>query len=289
MTYSSPIQSSVAAPQSAQTGVPFLKWAGSKRRLLPQLLPLLPSGNRLIEPFVGAGSVFMSTDFKQYLLADTNPVLMGLYAQLQTDPQGLIAHCQSLFIEANRNQQAYNALRARFNAPATPLTERGPLFVYLNKFGFNGLYRINKKGQMNAPYGHPQVLPGFPAAAMARFANKLGHAQFQCTDFVETMAQAQSGDVVYCDPPFLPLEHGRGSFTAYDAQGFGLAEHERLALLAGDLARKGIPVVISNHDSALTRQLYAGAAVHTVSVQRSMAASGCARGQVAELIAVYGA
>jgi DNA adenine methylase len=289
MTYSSSIQSGAAATQSAPTGVPFLKWAGSKRRLLPQLLPLLPSGNRLIEPFVGSGSVFMSTEFEHYLLSDTNPVLMALYAQLQTHPQGLIAQSQSLFTEANRNQQAYNALRARFNDPATPLSEQGALFVYLNKFCFNGLYRINKKGQMNAPYGHPQVLPGFPRAAMARFANKLGQAQLQCTDFVETMAQAQSGDVVYCDPPYLPLEHGRGSFTAYDAQGFGLAEHERLALLAGDLARKGIPVVISNHDSALTRQLYAGASVHTVNVQRSMAASGCARGQVAELIAVYGA
>ena len=289
MTYSSPIQSSAAAPQSAPSGVPFLKWAGSKRRLLPQLLPLLPSGNRLIEPFVGAGSVFMATEFEHYLLADTNPLLMGLYAQLQTDPQGLIAQSQSLFIEANRNQQAYNALRARFNDPTTPLSERGALFVYLNKFGFNGLYRINKKGQMNAPYGHPQVLPGFPAAAMTRFASKLGQARLQCADFEATMAQAQMGDVVYCDPPFLPQEHGRACFTAYGAQGFGLAEHERLAQLAGDLARKGIPVVISNHDSAMTRHLYAGAAVHKVSVQRSMAASGCARGQVAELVAVYGA
>lgn len=123
---------------------------------------------------------------------------------------------------------------------------------------------------------------------MARFASKLGHARLQCTDFEETMAQAQGSDVVYCDPPFLPLEHGRASFTAYGAQGFGLAEHRRLAVLAGDLAAKGIPVVISNHASELTRQLYAGATVHTVSVQRSLAASGLARGQVAELVAVYG-
>ena len=122
---------------------------------------------------------------------------------------------------------------------------------------------------------------------MTRFASKLGQTRLQCTDFLETMAQAQSGDVVYCDPPFLPLEHGRACFTAYGAQGFGLAEHERLALLAGDLARKGIPVVISNHDSALARQLYAGATVHTVCVQRSLAASGGARGPVSELVAVY--
>ena len=287
MTYSSPNKTGAVAPLSAPTGVPFLKWAGSKRRLLPQLLPLLPSGRRLIEPFVGAGSVFMATEFEEYLLADTNPVLMALYAQLQTDPQALIAQSQAYFVEASRNAQGYNALRARFNDPVRPLSERGALFVYLNKFGFNGLYRLNKKGQMNVPYGHHQVLPGFPAATMTRFASKLRQARLQCTDFEETMAQAQSGDVVYCDPPFLPLEHGRACFTAYGAQGFGLAEHERLALLAGDLARKGIPVVISNHDSALTRQLYADATVHTVSVQRSLAASGDARGQVAELVAVY--
>lgn len=108
-----------AAGISSGPGAPFLKWAGSKRRLLPQLLPLLPQGQRLIEPFVGAGSVFMASHFEQYLLADTNPVLMAVYALLQTDPAALVSRAQALFVEGNRNTEAYNALRGKFNDPAT--------------------------------------------------------------------------------------------------------------------------------------------------------------------------
>jgi DNA adenine methylase len=277
-----------AASNSNAPSAPFLKWVGSKRRLLPQLLPLLPPGKRLIEPFLGAGSVFMGSQFEAYLLADSNPVLMTLYAQLQIDPETLVSRAKALFVEANRNTDAYNVLRRQFNDPATPQAERAALFVYLNKFAFNGLYRVNKKGQMNVPYAHHGKLPGFPLPALERFAHKLGQAQLLCGDFEETMAQAQPGDVVYCDPPFLPLDNGRACFTAYDRQGFGVAQQERLATLARELAGQGIPVVISNHDTPAARTLYAGATLHTVHAYRSMSASTAARGRVAELVAVFG-
>jgi DNA adenine methylase len=276
------------------TPAPFLKWVGSKRRLLPQLLPLLPRGHRLIEPFVGAGSVFMGSSYPQYLLADTNAVLMTLYAQLQREPQAVMVASQALFVDANRSLEAYNALRARFNDPATPEVERAALFVYFNKFAFNGLYRLNRCGQMNVPYAHHVKLPGFPQAAMVQFARKLANpgagapVQVLCTGFEETMAQAKAGDVVYCDPPYLPMAHGRACFTAYGAQSFGLVAHQRLADLAHDLSSRGIPVVISNHDSPTTRALYAGARLHSVQAHRSLAASQSARGTVSELVAVFG-
>ena len=302
MTTSLPLQSAAGKPASIPTNptnptttAPFLKWVGSKRRLLPQLLPLLPPGARLIEPFVGAGSVFMASTYPQYLLADTNPVLMALYAQLQNDPNAVMAASQALFVEAHRSVEAYNALRARFNDPATPALERAALFVYLNKFAFNGLYRLNKKGHMNVPFAHHQVLPGFPQAAMTQFAHKLANpgagapVQLLCTGFEATMAQAKTGDVVYCDPPYLPLEHGRACFTAYGVQGFGLEAHQRLADLARDLSSRGIPVVISNHDSPSTRALYAGATLHQVQAHRSLAAKESARGSAAELVAVFAA
>lgn len=282
------------ATSAARTGTytPFLKWVGSKRRLLPQLLPLLPHGRRLIEPFVGSGSVFLASRYEQYLLADTNAVLMALYAKLQNDPTSLIETAKTLFVEANRDQDAYNALRARFNDPATPELEVAALFVYLNKFAFNGLYRVNKKGHMNAPYAHHAKLPGFPLAAMQRFAHKLGQAQLQCTDFESTLSQAQAGDVIFCDPPYLGSQNAQGqpaaSFTTYSVQGFGMTEHERLASRARFLAAQGIPVVISNHDTPITRQLYAGATLHTMQVHRSIASKVQARGKVAELVAVFG-
>jgi DNA adenine methylase len=271
---------------------PFLKWVGSKRRLLPQLLPLLPAGRRLIEPFVGAGSVFLATGYEQYLLADTSPVLMSLYAELQIDPLPVTARAQALFVEANRNQAAFNALRARFNDLATPEVERAALFLYLNKFAFNGLFRVNKKGAMNVPYAHHNKLPGFPGAALERFASKLERAELQCADFEQTLAQARTGDVVYCDPPYLESQNAQGaatvSFTTYNAKGFGVEEHARLASRARQLAAQGIPVVISNHDTSVTRALYAGATLHSVQVHRSMAADTAARGKVGELVAVFG-
>lgn len=288
MDYSFPHPTAAAGITASTSSAPFLKWVGSKRRLLPQLLPLLPQGKRLIEPFLGAGSVFLGSRFEQYLLADTNPVLMGLYGELQSNPAALVSRAKALFVEANRNQDAYNALRSQFNDPATPERERAALFVYLNKFSFNGLYRVNKRGLMNVPYAHHEKLPGFPLQAIERFAQKLGQAQLLCGSFEQTMAQATPGDVVYCDPPFLARDNGRACFTAYDCQGFGMAHQERLATLARELAGQGIPVVISNHDTEEARALYAGATLHTVHAYRSMAASTAARGQVAELVAVFG-
>lgn len=288
---STPAAQPASTPATPAIHAPFLKWAGSKRRLLPQLLVLLPKGQRLIEPFVGAGSVFMATNYPQYLLADTNSVLMPLYGQLQMDPQAMLAASQALFVQSNRTQEAYNTLRARFNNPATSEVERCALFVYLNKFAFNGLFRMNKKGQMNVPYAHHTRLPGFPERAMQGFAQKLGNldapVELLCAGFEETMAQAKPGDVVYCDPPYLPMDHGRACFTAYGSDGFGLAAHQRLTDLARELAGRGIPVLISNHDSPTTRDLYAGATLHSVHAHRSLAASQSARGTVAELVAVF--
>lgn len=272
----------------------FLKWVGSKRRLLPQLLPLLPSGHRLIEPFVGAGSVFAATNYPQYLLADTNAALIALYARLQSDPQAVMADSRALFVEANLSAAAYNALRRRFNDPATPEAERAALLVYLNKFSYNGLYRLNRRGVMNVSYAHHAKLPGFPERAMTQFAGKLANpgagapVELLCAGFEETLTRARPGDVVYCDPPYLPASNGRACFTAYDAQAFGLQAHQRLAGLARTLASRGIPVLISNHDSQTARELYAGATLHSVHAHRSLAASQSGRGTVAELVAVFG-
>lgn len=272
---------------------PFLKWAGSKRRILSQLLPLLPRGKRLIEPFVGGGSVFMASAFDAYVLADINPGLIALYSELKRDPVATVANAKALFVDSNCDQAAYNGLRARFNDLSTPPSERAALFVYLNKFAFNGLYRVNKSGLMNTPFAHHIKVPGLPEAVMEGFAKKLQQAEVHCSDFAAIMEQAVPGDVVYCDPVYVSREDVAGkekkSFSAYDSHGFEIEQHERLAELARSLSSKGIPVVISNNDTPVTRQLYAGAELHAAEGYRSMAASSSARGKVAELVAVFGA
>lgn len=265
---------------------PFLKWVGGKRRLLPTLLPLLPSGTRLIEPFVGAGSVFLAAGFERQLLADNNPVLMALYQRVQTDVGALLAELRPYFTEANRSAAAYLAHRDTFNAPATPLATKAVLFVYLNKFGFNGLYRTNRRGECNTPYGHPARLPALPEAAILEFAEHLKSAELRCADFAEVMQEAQAGDVIYCDPPYAD-QADKPSFTAYGQAGFSWADQERLAAQARTLAMAGVTVVISNHDTPATRALYTGATLHALSVHRSIAGRATARGMVCELVAVF--
>ena len=234
----------------------------------------------------------MATAFDTYLLADINAGLIALYSELKRDPPATVANAKALFVDGNCDQVAYNGLRARFNDLSTPLSERAALFVYLNKFAFNGLYRVNKRG-LNTPFAHHIKVPGFPEAVMEGFATKLQQAEVHCSDFAAIMEQAVPGDVVYCDPVYVSREDAAGterkSFSAYDSHGFGIEQHERLAELARSLSNKGIPVVISNNDTPVTRQLYAGAVLHAAEGYRSMAANSSARGKVAELVAVFGA
>lgn len=290
---STPLNHTLPTIKSAGQPVvhPFLKWAGSKRRILSQLLPQLPTGKRLVEPFIGGGSVFMATTFDEYLLADINPDLIALYCELKRDPTATVEAVKALFVDCNCSQAAYNALRARFNEKNTPVSERASLFVYLNKFAFNGLYRVNKSGHMNAPFAHHVKVPRPPETAMRTFAKKLQQAEVLHSDFATVMEQAVLGDVVYCDPPYVGAHDESGketrSFREYDLHGFGMEQQERLAALARKLSHQGIPVVISNNDTPVTRQLYAGARLQVAQSYRSFAASGSSRGSFAELVAVF--
>lgn len=265
---------------------PFLKWAGGKRRLLPTLLPLLPAGSRLIEPFVGAGSVFLASGYPDYILGDSNPVLMALYQWLKHDPVRLHDLAAALFSDAHHSESAYLRLRARFNSPSTHELERVALFLYLNRFGFNGLYRTNRQGCCNTPYGHPSKLPGFPGQALLACAEKLRHAELVCGDFEVALRHTQPGDVIYCDPPYADRVD-QASFTAYGMAGFSWQDHQRLASCARTLAREGCVVLISNHATPDTERLYTGATLHRMSVRRSIAGKASARGCVDELVAVF--
>lgn len=272
--------------KKSSTSLPFLKWAGGKRRLLPTLLPLLPTGTRLVEPFVGAGSVFLASDIDQLVLGDSNTVLMSVYRRLKADAPTFIAQAKKYFIEANRTPASYSGLRRIFNDPSTSDEIRAALFLYINRFGYNGLYRINRSGQCNTPYGHPQSLPSFPAAAMQVFADRLQTAELHCGDFESVMSQALPGDLVYCDPPYA-AQADKASFTAYCEAGFKWEDQQRLANKARELASSGVTVVISNHATDATRALYCGARLHELTVRRSISATSAARGNALELVAIF--
>jgi DNA adenine methylase len=262
----------------------FLKWAGGKYNLVQAIASHLPASNTLIEPFVGAGSVFLNTDFAHYQLNDINADLIGLYQLLQQRHAGFICDARSLFTERTNQRDSYIQLRQQFNQSSDSY-ERALLFLYLNRHGYNGLCRYNLSGKFNVPFGSYKK-PYFPEAEMHFFAEKAQRAVFSCTGYQQVIQQAQPGAVIYCDPPYVPLSK-TASFTSYAQQGFDLNDQAQLANLAEQAQQRGITVVISNHDTTWTRKIYQQASLHSLQVARSISQKGASRGKVAELFAVY--
>ncbi|MBX3012363.1 MAG: Dam family site-specific DNA-(adenine-N6)-methyltransferase [Caldilineaceae bacterium] len=264
---------------------PFLKWAGGKLRIVDRIKAVLPPGQRLLEPFVGSGALFLNTDYAAYHLADVNADLINLYQQLQQGGQAFIEACRPWFTPAHNEESTFYALRRQFNQTTDP-HRKATLFVYLNKHCYNGLCRYNASGEFNVPFGRYRQ-PYFPAAEMMAFHGKAQQAHFAVADFVATMQAAQPGDVIYCDPPYAPLS-ATANFTSYSATAFGVAEQQTLAELAETLRQRGITVVLSNHDTAFTRTLYASADEQIYfGVQRHISCDGAKRHKAAEVLAVY--
>ena len=263
---------------------PFLKLAGNKYKIVDKTKALLPPGARLVEPFVGSGALFLNTDYPHYLLTDANADLITLYQHLQTEGEAFIDTCRALFTPENNDKERYYALRDEFNS-TTDLRRKSAIFLYMNKHGYNGLCRYNMQGGFNVPFGRYKR-PYFPEPEMRHFVQKARHATFQHSNFVATMATCQPGDVVYCDPPYVPLSQ-TANFTSYSAAGFGWAEQQVLAREAARLAERGIPVIISNHDTAEVRQVYMTAEIETFEVRRYISCNGDKRDKAAELLALF--
>ncbi|WP_413112787.1 adenine-specific DNA-methyltransferase [Thaumasiovibrio sp. DFM-14] len=263
----------------------FLKWAGGKYSLVEDIRRHLPESTKLIEPFVGAGSVFLNTDYQHYLLADINPDLINLYNIVKHDSERFIEDAQKMFTPEYNQKETYLAIRKEFNQTQDPYT-RSLYFLYMNRHGFNGLCRYNKKGGFNVPFGSYKK-PYFPHRELEFFAEKAKQATFICEGYTETFKRARKGSVIYCDPPYAPLST-TANFTSYAGNGFSLDDQARLADCAEEAARrKKIPVLISNHDTALTRRLYHGADLSVVKVKRTISRNGSGRNKVDELLALF--
>ncbi|HCH0928559.1 TPA: Dam family site-specific DNA-(adenine-N6)-methyltransferase [Vibrio parahaemolyticus] len=263
----------------------FLKWAGGKYGLVEDIQRHLPPARKLVEPFVGAGSVFLNTDYDHYLLADINPDLINLYNLLKERPEEYISEAKRWFVAENNRKEAYLSIRAEFNK-TDDVMYRSLAFLYMNRFGFNGLCRYNKKGGFNVPFGSYKK-PYFPEAELEFFAEKAKKATFVCEGYPETFRRARKGSVVYCDPPYAPLSN-TANFTSYAGNGFTLDDQAALADMAERTAtERGIPVLISNHDTTLTRRLYHGADLNVVKVKRTISRNGSGRNKVDELLALF--
>jgi DNA adenine methylase len=268
---------------------PILKWAGGKTRLVPSILPRLPASiETYYEPFVGGAAVFFALAserrFRRAVLSDLNSELVDVYRGVKKDVDVVIRLLQAY----RKRHDADTYYRTRELDPhSLDLVERAARLIYLNKTGYNGLYRVNRSGQFNVPFGsyvNPAIcdeerLRGAASALRAR------GVRLEVGDFAHVTRHAEPGDAVYFDPPYFPRS-ATASFTGYHSQAFGREEHERLAQTLEQLTERRVRAVLSNSATRFTRQLYDRRrfAIETVQVARSINSKATARGRVGELL-----
>ncbi len=218
--------------------------------------------------------MFLNTDFSRYILADINSDLISLYNIVKMRTDEYVQAARELFVPETNCAEVYYQFREEFNKSQDPF-RRAVLFLYLNRYGYNGLCRYNLRGEFNVPFGRYKK-PYFPEAELYHFAEKAQNAFFYCESYADSMARADDASVVYCDPPYAPLS-ATANFTAYHTNSFTLEQQAHLAEIAEGLVERHIPVLISNHDTMLTREWYQRAKLHVVKVRRSISSNGGTR------------
>lgn len=260
----------------------ILKWVGSKAGIMHELVKRLPAGQRLVEPFAGSCSVMMNTDYPEYLVADVNPDLINMYQRIMDSPLGFIDHAEVLFNLRN-SEESYYQLRELFRNDELTPWDRAVIFLYLNRHGYGGVCRYNQKGQYNVPYGKYKK-PYFPKTEILAFAEKAKRATFICADFRATLEMVKHGDVVYCDPPYLPISKS-ANFSTYHTGGFSYDDHVDLTIDLMNVSESRAPVVISNSDTPATRARYHAFSVESITAPRSVGNRAGGKSEASELIA----
>ncbi len=263
--------------------LPLVKWAGGKRGLLNDLLRYVPDSlGRYFEPFAGGATLFFHLGPSLATLADANPHLIALYEVVRDAPEALMAALDCLQPHV-LDSARYYATRAQRPAELPPV-ERAARLIYLNKTCYNGLYRENRRGEFNVPFGRYHTPPALynrdnllAASAVLRDSALL-HA-----DFAEAVAGAGAGDFIYFDPPYVPLT-STASFTRYTGAAFGPLQQNQLAGLFRELAARGCRVLLSNSDTPLVRELYAGLHWEVVKAGRNINSRTNGRAPIGELL-----
>jgi DNA adenine methylase len=248
---------------------PFIKWAGGKTRLLPVLLPYVPeSFRRFHEPFLGGGAFFFSVHSRGELAAsigDFNADLVNVWQIVQDDPAALHERLEGYV--ADDSEEFFYAIRGEtYEDPV----ERAAHFVYLNKTAWNGLYRVNRWGEFNVPWGAREFSPPRLESLRAAAAELAG-VRIANADFRESLARAEEGDFVYLDPPYLKVSD-TSKFNGYTQQRFREQDLEDLATALRALSGRGVRWLLSNRDSEHLRALFPDCEIARLTVRRSVAA-----------------
>ena len=305
-------QSGTRNPQSAIPCRPLLKWAGGKRQLLPHLRRFYPAEfNRYIEPFFGSGAVFFDLHAagrlrdREVLLIDSNADLIGCYATVRAQPDAVARELERLAAAhalggetqyyAVRDQQ-FNPIRDRLRdgdggIAYTP--QLAAMLIYLNRTGFNGLFRLNARGEFNVPagrYDRPKIADREKVARVSEALSSAG-LRLVCGGFESVAEMAAPGDFVYFDPPYAPVNR-TSNFTSYTARRFGPEDQRRLQQIAIALARRGCSVLLSNSTADEIAALYednaearaAGLRAIRVPARRAINSNAARRGPVEEFL-----
>jgi len=262
---------------------PVLKWAGGKRQLQHQILDRLrPDIDTYYEPFVGGGAIFFAlaaqNRFKRAVLGDRNADLVAVYHALTEDVESVIR-----LLRKHRYDEA-EYYRVREQKPRS-LAARAARLIYLNRTGYNGLYRVNRSGQFNVPFGRHKSPLICDEANLRAAASALSRAEVVTDDFEAICRDAGPRDAVYFDPPYLPVSK-TSNFTAYDPHPFGIDEHERLASVFEKLERRGVCTVLSNSYTEQTRKIFGRFQYERVPVKRPINSKANLRGPVDEILVV---
>ena len=245
---------------------PILKWVGGKQRLIPSIVPkyishgLLSKDQTYFEPFMGSGAIGFYCNFPNMVFGDKNEKLINFYREVRDRTDKLhrkIQKCVDEYDESENKEACYYRLRSEFNSVKPNGYNKirwAALFWVLNKTCFNGMYRETKSGHFNIPYGKRNS-PRPKTANFKKIANILQTSQLIYDDFEGTCKTAKDGDLVYFDPPYLPLS-ATSSFSTYLKDGFGGAEHEKLKTFIENLHSKNVKVVLSNSNSPVTKEIY---------------------------------
>jgi DNA adenine methylase len=266
---------------------PFIKWVGGKTQLLPEIEAVLPETfTGYFEPFIGGGAVFFHLAnqgrFKTAKINDFNPEISRLYGVIKAEPHKLMAALDTM-ASKGFTREVYNEIRAAEYDPVEEWDLSAARTIYLNKTGFNGLYRQNKKGEFNAPWGKRDDVTLYNRDVILACSEALQNTAIETGDFALATHRAGPGSVVYMDPPYVPLT-ATSDFKSYTSEGFTLEDQKRVAATFKRLVDKGVHAIVSNSDTEVVRDLYQGYEIRTVMARRAVNSQGDKRGPVPEVL-----
>lgn len=273
----------------------LLKWVGGKKRLLKPIVELISKcyseGVTYYEPFLGSGAVIFSCNFLKTVIGDKNKKLINFYESVKEKPEELVKNILDLRHQFNKSINKldfFNDIKTQFNMPQNDLIRQSSMFWFLNKMGFNGMYRENKSGEYNIPFSQAKSMPSPDMKDFLHISNilKSKNCILKQGDYQLTCLDIKPKDIVYLDPPYIPISL-TAAFTSYTNDDFVLKDHEILKNFIEKISSEGVYVILSNSNSEKTKEIYGnmnGFRMEEVDVTRLISGKSKGRGKIKELI-----